>query len=305
MINSLSVAICTRNRQEDLFKCIESLANQSIEKNNIELNLLIVDDGNLSADENSYIEKLVSKNQNINFLYIKKEKPGLFLSRIAALENTQDEIILFLDDDVILNDINYIHKIVNHYNKLPELVAIGGLDASINFKFKRKILNFLIGYDSGKAGLLSMSGYGGSMWRWKYENSIFITEFLHGCNMSFKTKSLKEGIDTSITWLNDYSLGEDIVLAQFVKRFGNVCIDPSLKVIHNHSLASRDNNFKVAESEVINHLKILDIAKKNRNINKIMFIYTNFFMTIISYIKKDGKHKGYLSGFKKIMTRDV
>lgn len=305
MINSLSVAICTRNRQNDLFKCINSIVNQSLMKNNIKLNLFVIDDGNLKDDEISNINDLIISNKNMKFTYIKKKNPGLFLSRITALENTDDEILLYLDDDVILDDLDYINKLVSNYNKFPNMVAIGGVDSSIKFKYKRKILNFIIGYDSGKAGLLSKSGYGGSMWRWKNEKSIFKTEFLHGCNMSFKTKYLQNGMDTSITWLNDYSLGEDIVLAQFVKDYGDVCIDPSLKVIHNHSLASRDNNFKVAESEVMNHLKILDISQKNKLLNKLFFAYTNLFLVIISYLKKDGKHKGYLSGFRKLMMRDA
>ncbi len=98
--NNLSVVICTRNRPVELKRCIESISRQKIDTE-FQIEVLIIDDGQLS---NEIKNEFVSKLSKFEFKYYKKECPGLFLSRIFAVSVANSNIILFLDDDVEIED---------------------------------------------------------------------------------------------------------------------------------------------------------------------------------------------------------
>ena len=107
----LTIALCTRNRVLDLHRCLVSLSDQKrIKKENIEI--LIIDDGNLSLDELDNLKNIVKKYQ---FAYHKKQKTGLFLSRLEAIKRCKSSITLFLDDDVVLYE-NYLFLLFEKLN---------------------------------------------------------------------------------------------------------------------------------------------------------------------------------------------
>lgn len=79
-MSDVSIIICTRNRIEDLTRCIQSIAvQQQLEHTAVEL--LIVDDGDISDQQIEQYRHMVSGLPQSVLKYYKKSRPGVWLSR--------------------------------------------------------------------------------------------------------------------------------------------------------------------------------------------------------------------------------
>ena len=98
----ISVILSTHNRSELLLKCLESLANQSIDNSLYEI--VLVD--NYSNDNGNSTKKIYQKILDryplLNIkLILEKVIGGMTLSRHVAINNSNGEIIVCADDDYI------------------------------------------------------------------------------------------------------------------------------------------------------------------------------------------------------------
>lgn len=88
---SATVVVCTRDRPEDLAKCLPFLA-RLVERG---VEVLIVD--NCPSDKRT--EQLVKGYSGIGYIY--EPHPGLNVARNRGLRAAQSEIVAFIDDDAI------------------------------------------------------------------------------------------------------------------------------------------------------------------------------------------------------------
>lgn len=88
----ISVAVCTRDRPNDLALCLESLAAQFSKP----LEVLVID----NAPATSATERLV-REKFPEFRYIREDTPGLDHARNRAIREAIGEVIAFTDDDVV------------------------------------------------------------------------------------------------------------------------------------------------------------------------------------------------------------
>jgi GT2 family glycosyltransferase len=84
-----TIAICTRDRTEDLRRCIEAL----LELPDDHQEIVIIDNSPSSIDTFN----LVKTNRRIRYIY--EERPGLNVARNRALREASGEIVVFCDDD--------------------------------------------------------------------------------------------------------------------------------------------------------------------------------------------------------------
>src|SRR5439155_25232334 len=111
---------------------------------------------------------------------------GLIHGRMAAIQNAISDVLLFIDDDVEIER-GYLRLLVNWYRAQPETAGLGGVDTLTKiFPPVKRVLARLFLQDSGQPGRLSLSGFSASMARWGSQREPFPTEFLSGCNMSFR-----------------------------------------------------------------------------------------------------------------------
>lgn len=292
--NKITIAICTRNREKDLYNCISSISKQNAQ--DYINKIIIVDDAKLSP---AYLQNAKDVLKGYNLQYHKKDKPGLFLSRLKAIQLTESDIILFLDDDVTIEK-NYLKTLFTTYKKYPNLIGIGGLDLLLSQpSFIKSLYETLFLFKSSSPGKLSITGFNSSMNTWIKKQQNFETEFLNGCNMSFKTSSL---LDLSkVKFFNNYSLGEDLFISLHAQEKGKMIIMPSLLVKHHHTSTSRDDVKSVSSMKIINHFSLL--AYTNTNHIKYYFIYLSFIgMMLGALLKLDFKQiKGYFRGIVHIL----
>jgi glycosyltransferase involved in cell wall biosynthesis len=113
----VTVAVCTRNRTEDLAICLRSLVQ--IDYPNLEL--LVVD--NAPPDEST--RKLV-ESQFPLVRYVCEPRPGLDWARNRAVLVAKGEIIAYTDDDVVV-DPGWVKALVARFSDGPEVMCVTGL----------------------------------------------------------------------------------------------------------------------------------------------------------------------------------
>ena len=137
--NQIKISIITPcyNRANELVFLLESLADQIIEKNLFEL--IICDDGSTDSTSN-----LINNWQKKNFFkikYLKQENKGPGAARNLGLENSDGELVAFIDSDCEA-DINWLDTIYKSYKK-NNFDACGGPDGSKdNFTILQKAIDY-------------------------------------------------------------------------------------------------------------------------------------------------------------------
>jgi hypothetical protein len=142
-----------------------------------------------------------------------------------------------------------------------------------------------------------------SMYRWREKKKPFKSQYLDGCNMSFKKEVLQDVKFQK--YFNDYSLGEDIFFSLWSGKKGEVIVNPSLKVRHFKSPVSRDKKENVAFMKVVNHYKLLKYSdRKNYKYITIWWTYIGYLLA--SLAKTDFEElKGYLKGIKYLVLQKI
>lgn len=198
MRQTISIVICTKDREPTLKNTLNTVFYQTHQPYEI----IIVDDGNLNQDE---IINLVEQN-GIPCQFLKKDTPGLTVSRNWGANHAQGDIILFLDDDVIL-DKEYIAGIMEIFEADSEK-KVGGVTGTLKFSYRRGVLPFLyfFGLDTTRPGALLPSCSGGLV-REPWITQPMEIEWLAGCNMSYRREVFENfRFDNSLAahgWIDD------------------------------------------------------------------------------------------------------
>ena len=132
---SVTVAVCTRDRAEDLSMCLPSLASLSYP----ELDVLIID----NAPSTSATEQLVREHYP-QFRYIREPRPGLDWARNRAIAESASEIIAFTDDDVVV-DAHWVSALSARFAEDPDVMAVTGLVVPYELEFDSQVLFELYG----------------------------------------------------------------------------------------------------------------------------------------------------------------
>ena len=122
----VSVVIPTYNRKEMLKDCLESLFNQNYPKGEYEI--IVVDDG--STDGTNEVIQSLSEKHKLKYFY--QENKGPAAARNLGIENSEGEIICFIDDDCIA-DRDWIKNLIKGYTD-DKIGGVGGRTIGYNPK---------------------------------------------------------------------------------------------------------------------------------------------------------------------------
>ena len=116
----ISVIIPVYNTEKYLKEAINSIINQSIGFNNIEL--ILVNDGSTDNSENICLQY---KNKYSNINYIKQNNQGVSVARNNGAEQAQSEYILFLDSDdkMGFKSLESLYNFINTHQELDFVIS--------------------------------------------------------------------------------------------------------------------------------------------------------------------------------------
>ena len=131
----VTVAVCTRDRTEDLAVCLESLKKLKYPN----LDFLIVDNAPKTPQTKNLLE-----NCDLPARYVCEPRPGLDWARNRAIIEARGEIIAFTDDDVVV-DPNWVNALADVFTNSPEVMAVTGLVVPFELETKAQFLFELYG----------------------------------------------------------------------------------------------------------------------------------------------------------------
>lgn len=230
----VSVVICTEDRPVELTECVKSLFAQSITPSEI-----IVVDGSEGLGVADCIHDLSLLGDRIPLLHV-RTWAGLTHQRNVGVERCKGDLILFLDDDVILEP-HYVARILEVFERDLE-GCIGGVegeivnaDAEKEWSWKHKLFDRLFLLCRRGSGRILPSGE--NTW---CVNSPAIThvDTLCGCacyrREVFDDFRFDEG-------LPGYGLGEDVDFSYRVSTEYKLVHTPHARLVHKCSPRRRDS----------------------------------------------------------------
>ncbi|WP_214473746.1 glycosyltransferase [Mesorhizobium sp. dw_380] len=111
---SASVVICTRDRPNELRRCLSSLPQQSVPPAEV----IVVDNASTGSETR---EVAVAAGA----IYVREDRPGLDIARNRGAERASSEIVAYTDDDVLLHP-QWLEQLITAFDR-PSIGAVTGL----------------------------------------------------------------------------------------------------------------------------------------------------------------------------------
>jgi len=116
----VSVAIATRDRVDSLWECLHSILQ--LDYPNYEV--IVVDNAPRTEATANHISSTPEYFEKVR--YLREPVPGLAVAHNRALTGTNAPIVVFTDDDVIV-DRNWLKAIVKNFQQDPEIACVTGM----------------------------------------------------------------------------------------------------------------------------------------------------------------------------------
>jgi GT2 family glycosyltransferase len=219
---SLTIAICTKDRTDNLARCLNSL----LQLPQSDLEILVID----NAPSDWQTKNLVTQLPGIK--YICETKPGLDFARNKAITEAKGEILAFIDDDVVV-DRNWLKGLQEAWRENPDALAFTGLVLPYELKTPAQIIferggGFRRGFEKIRYGKVLVGNP-------LYPCGAGI--FGAGCNMAFRREILLElgGFDEALDTGATLPGGGDLDIFYRVIRAGYPLVyEPQYLVFHQH-----------------------------------------------------------------------
>lgn len=124
MVNSVKAIVFGYNSAERIEKVLTCLLNQNI-PDDVAFSILIMTNAENDNTKQRAEEFWIKQNSSINLAFIHEPKPGLIHSREAAIANSNEDVLVFVDDDNYL-DKDYITGAISVLNTNPEVAIVCG-----------------------------------------------------------------------------------------------------------------------------------------------------------------------------------
>ncbi|WP_227788808.1 glycosyltransferase [Nodularia sp. LEGE 06071] len=125
---TVSIVVCTRNRPEELARCLRSLQNLSPPPQQI----IVVD----NAPNSEATQQLVAQMPDIQ--YILEPQAGLSIARNTGIRHCTGDIVAFTDDDVVVNP-DWIYRLQQKFDS-PEVMVVTGLVLPAELKTEAQLM---------------------------------------------------------------------------------------------------------------------------------------------------------------------
>ncbi len=229
---AITVAICTKDRPHYVQRCLQALLDlpEQMFGSPLSAELLIVD----NAPSDSSTRELVDALANVR--YTLEPKPGLDFARNKALQSATGDLIVFLDDDVIVDRI-WLAGLMDAWSRNPDAVAFTGLvlpyklDTSAQIVFEQR---------GGFRAQLSTPFQGKRFTKDTQHSPLYPCEagvFGVGANMAFHRQTVLAlgGFDEALDMGASLPGGGDLDMFYRVIRAGFPLVyEPKYLVFHDH-----------------------------------------------------------------------
>lgn len=224
---NLTIAVCTRDRLDDVKYCLASLQEQTYPR----LTILVVDNAPKSGDLRDYIEQNQFK---VPVRYVVERKPGLSHARNKAVEQCATELIAFIDDDEVACTY-WASEVVRGFVEDPKVDCVTGAVVPSELSTQAQQLFERYGGHTKGRGFRAITFDGRKMG--PLAPLFPLPPFGVGANMSFRASIIRElgGFNTALGAGTASLAGEDTeVLSAILLEGRRIAYRPAAVVRHCH-----------------------------------------------------------------------
>ncbi len=318
---SFSLIVCTYKRPDALSKLLESVGLQSLYPNQI----VIIDGSPEDATKEMFLDKKYPK---LEYFKVDAIHRGLTKQRNYGIQKVSEtaEIVCFLDDDIVLTP-EYFQNLIGTYSQYPEALGVGGYILD-EVEWKRNSIGKAVEFDEfeidgyirklgsrnvlrKKLGLLSDQPPG---FMPEFSNGLSIgflppsgktypVEFFMGGVSSYR-KELFEKINFS-PYFEGYGLYEDMDFCLCASKIGQLYVNTSAQLYHNHEKAGRPNQFDYGKMVVRNGWYVWQIKNTNPRFKaQLKWHSIAFLLTLVrigNIINTDRKKEAFTESLGRIV----
>lgn len=239
----IDFVLCTRNREKNILNLLRSI-NGLVNCNLAEVT--IVDSSNnpiqITPEEFSGIGK-------INLIH---SQPGLPTQRNIGLSATVNPVIVFLDDDVLLES-NFINATLHEFINEADLSGLGYPLKNLEFAPRKIFKGWYCYVNENSYGQVTKSGK--NYWYPEVYGKANLKSpmWIPGCAMAFRRTHiqglnfnpvLEEGL------LGGYALGEDVDFSLRLYKLGKSLKFCTTTVVHHYEApGERDDSLRLAQAQ--------------------------------------------------------
>lgn len=297
----LSVIIPTKNRLEDLLNTIRTVFIQTHLPNEI-----IIVDQNTSSEVKSAVMTLLNSSDivarnNITIKYIHDPQiTGLTQARNRAIGVNESDILLFLDDDVLLEK-NFIFNILEIYRRYPDIYGVSGIITNAKTGLIGKIYYkiFWIGEFTDRRSLINTDPM--------YKKREYITvSKLPGGLTSYRKEVCQEfKFDENFI---GYSLSEDFDFSFRVSQKYKIVITPKARLQHIYSTTGKMDCKNISKNTILSMYYFFRKNLRKNIYNYLCYIWWNIGCIIYGVLlailrQQTDELIGYIKGFKELIKR--
>jgi len=225
---SLTVAVCTRDRPEQLARCLKSLLSMEPSAFGVpvSMEILVIDNASSTAETRTLADSFPGVS---NFL---EPRPGLDFARNRALKEARGDLLAYVDDDVIV-DPGWLAGLMEAWMEHPDAAAFTGQVLPYELATKAQILfekrgGFRRGFDTIRYAR-KLDGHPA----YPFSAGVFGT----GANMAFQARILKRlnGFDEALdTGPPLPAAGDHDIFCRLIREGYAIVYKPELLAFHEH-----------------------------------------------------------------------
>jgi len=295
----ISIIICTKDRKTDLFRAIKSIENQSRKPDEI----VIVD----ASTNQDFRKELIETFKDLNISYLHME-PGLTKQRNRGIKVSTGDVVLFLDDDVVLES-NYLAQIENLFiadnNKLVggAMGRIINIDnRSLKFRMYQLFAKVFLLTSEGN-GKIKLSGLPTHPFTVRYSRPVEV-EVLSGAQMAYRREVFKKNLFDEV--LQGYCYMEDVDFSYRVSKEFKLVYEPRALIKHMASPSNRLLRREKKKMFVLNHYYLFRKNCHPSLIKWIAFGWSQVGQLILGIFLFDGKSLlGMLDAWRDIIKQSL
>jgi GT2 family glycosyltransferase len=226
---TVSLAICTRDRSEELVRCLESIEEMRAQSRYASLVRDVVVADNAPSDAST--REVVARFSDVR--YVLESKPGLDFARNSAWRAVTSDFVAYVDDDVVV-DTHWLDGFARATRVNPDAAALTGLVLPLKLETEAQARFEIRG--GFRRGFVPK--------RWLGAASVLdplyplgVGAFGAGCNMVIRREVLEAlgGFDEALDTGSPLPGGGDLDIFYRVLRSGRALVyEPQMAVHHEH-----------------------------------------------------------------------
>ena len=271
----MSIIIIAYNGPESLRETLESVLIQTVHPKEI---VIIDNNPNQKIEETAIFLRDQFQRKSMKLIYVRNPRgKSLTVARNVGIDCSIGRIVLFLDDDVVL-DKEYLSEILRVHEMFPNAKGVQGFwklnTATTTLRFR--LMNsfnrifFLLSYDEDNCNVLPSYGH-------TYPHTltrIINCQYLSGCNQSYNRSVFAElRFDEK---LKRYSFGEDLDFSyRIYKKYPHdLLMTPYARLIHKASTATKSPSIRSVYMKVVYSYYFFYKNIEQSNRNKLIFSWS-------------------------------